>query len=404
MLSQPVAFDNVHGRWLTARLDLPVDRQPIAYALFVHCFACSGDRDAADNISLSLTQQGIAVLCFDFTRLEAAEADPDAGSVDSDVDDLVAAALFLAQRYEAPAVAIGHSLAGAAVLHAAHRMPSVKAVATLGAPGDPEAVERLLAHGGDGRPRAPEVSIAGKTFRISASLLDDLQEPTLRNVVSTLRRALLILHAPLDEIVSVGHAAQLFQMARHPKSFVSLDRADHFLTDSADSRYAGAVIAAWAEKYIGAPQREIKEGPPEDNRIVVQTGTKHYRTEVLANGHSLVADEPIELGGTNLGPTPYNLLVAGLGACTSITVRMYADRKGWPLENVTVRLTHEKVHARDSEHPTARQARIDRIEREIELEGPLDEKQRARLLEIADRCPVHRTLHGEIQVETRLVE
>ncbi len=406
MKSHPLTFQNRQGQSLAALLDTPVDDEPVAYALFAHCFTCSKDLSAIANINRALTRAGIAVLRFDFTGLGESEGEFSSTHFSSNVDDIVAAARFMQETLEAPAILIGHSLGGAAVLQAAVHIPSVAAVAVLAAPAKPDHVTRMLADSLENIQErgAADVVLAGRRFTISSAFLDSLQTPEMQDVIAQLNRALLVLHSPVDQIVGIENASEIFQQARHPKSFISLDRADHLLSDEADSRYAGEVIAAWAGKYIGASQKERKQGPPDDNRIVVETGSQGLCTEILANGHALIADEPEAVGGSNMGPTPYDLLVAALGACTSMTLRMYADRKEWPLEAVTVRLRHQKIHAKDGKQEGNSQARIDHIEREIEMRGALDEAQRARLLEIADRCPVHRTLHGTVVVQTKASE
>lgn len=403
-----LTFQNERGDRLAARLDFPVDGAPIAWALFAHCFTCTKNLHAVGNISTALTRERIAVLRFDFTGLGESEGDFADTNFSSNVGDLVAAAEYLAETYEAPSILIGHSLGGAAVLQAAAHIPSAKAVATIGAPADPGHIRHLLESSVEEIEErgVASVKIAGRPFTIRKQFLDDLDRTGMKNTIGALNRALLILHAPMDETVGIDNAAVIYEAAKHPKSFVSLDTADHLLTDEADSHYAGSVIATWARRYVDLPEaiRTIDEDPA-DNRIVVHTGESGYKTEILANGHSVIADEPISVGGTNAGPSPYDYLVSGLGACTSMTLRMYADRKGWPLTGVTVRLRHSKVHKDDcAEDARGGSAKIDLIEREIELTGELDQEQRARLLEIADRCPVHRTLHGEITVRTMLSE
>ena len=296
---------------------------------------------------------------------------------------------------------MGHSFGGAAVLQAALELPSVRAVATIAAPYDPAHVQHVFRDSLDEIEErgSARVRIGEREFTLSRDFVHDLEAQNVDEALARLERALLVLHSPVDRIVDIRNAARIYQAAKHPKSFVSLENADHLLSDEADSRYAGTVIAAWASRYL--PPRE-EEPEPESDRVVTRTGPEHYRTEVQARGHTMVADEPKSLGGEDLGPTPYDLLVAGLGACTGMTLRMYADRKEWPLEEVVVRLRHRKIHAQDCEECETQDAKIDRIEREIDVVGELDDEQRARLLEIANRCPVHRTLEGEISVVSKL--
>lgn len=409
MKSHRIFFDNGRGHRLAARLDLPVDGAPAAWALFAHCFTCTKNLRAVGNISTALNRERIAVMRFDFTGLGESEGDFSETNFSSNVEDLVAAADYLREAYGGPSILIGHSLGGAAVLQGAARMPTVKAVATIGAPFDPEHVTKLLQSSIEEieQKGEAEVLLAGRPFTIRKQFLDDLDRANMEEKIGNLDRPLLILHAPLDNTVGIDNAALIFHAARHPKSFVSLDQADHLLTDEADSLYAGSLIASWARRYVEMPEEIVRiEADPTDNRVAVRTGSEGYRTDILAGGHALIADEPVSVGGTNTGPTPYDYLVSALGSCTSMTLRMYADHKKWPLESVTVRLRHEKVHKEDCETDVegGKNGKIDRIEREIELEGPLDEEQRKRLLQIADRCPVHRTLHGEIRVDTRLKE
>lgn len=393
---------------LAACIDLPADDAPIAWGLFAHCFTCGKDLNVVENIAAALNRERIAVMRFDFTGLGESEGEFADTNFSSNVDDLVAAANYLAIEYQAPSILIGHSFGGTAVIQAAGQIPSVKAVATIAAPASPDHVTHLLRTSLEEieeRGKA-ELEIAGRAFTIKRQFLLDLEESNMEQQIASLDRALLVMHSPLDEIVGIENAAAIFNAAKHPRSFVSLDTADHLLTEESDSLYAGSIIAAWAKRYVQVPEdmKEV-EADPADNRVVVHTGVSGYRTDVLANGHSLVADEPLSVGGTNTGPTPYDYLVSALGACTSMTVRMYADRKEWPLEGITVRLRHSKVHRQDSENDAeGKNEKIDLIEREIELHGILGDDQKKRLIEIADRCPVHRTLHGEIQVRTTMKE
>ena len=403
MRSQPVHFENAEGHRLSARLELPLHGPTLGCAVFAHCFTCSKNLKAVGHISDALAAQGIAVLRFDFTGLGQSEGDFADTNFSSNVADLVAAARFMEATYEAPALLIGHSLGGAAVLQAVAELPEIRAVATIGAPADPAHVVHLIEDSRaeiEARGEA-EVVLGGRRFRIRKQFLDDLEASRMQETLRALKRPLLILHSPVDNTVGVENAAALFKAARHPKSFVSLDHADHLLTDEADSRYVGAVIAAWAKRYI-APHQAEPEDELEDDRVVARTGPSGYRTEIMAGAHHLVADEPVAVGGTDTGPTPYDLLSAALGACTSMTLRMYADRKEWPLEEVVVRLAHKKIYAEDCKTCGEEGGKIDHIDRELELTGELDEAQITRLLEIADRCPVHRTLHGDVRVETTL--
>jgi putative redox protein len=399
-------FDNRRGQRLDAVMDTPVDDHPIAYAVFAHCFTCSKSYKAVRHISRALAAEGIAVLSFDFTGLGDSEGDFAETSFTSNVDDIVAAAETVAGSYGAPSILIGHSLGGAAVVVAADRLPSVRAVVTIGAPADLDHLAAILEPARDEIERAglAEVDLAGRRIRIGRALIHDLDEVSMDAAISGLDRALLVMHSPVDTVVGIDHASKIFRAARHPKSFVSLDSADHLLSDAGDSRYAAGVIANWARRYIGPPQRETKLARPDRNRVVTRTGAEGFRTEILANGHPLVADEPLSVGGTNTGPSPYELLGAALGACTGMTLRMYADRKEWPLEEVEVRLEHSKIHCQDCADSDSGRAKIDHIHREIRFEGELDDAQRSRLIEIADRCPVHRTLHSEVRITTERVD
>ncbi len=403
-----VVFTGAHGDDLVGRLHLPAGR-PVAHAVFAHCFTCGKDVHAAVRVSRALAEQGIATLRFDFTGLGESEGDFAGTTFSSNVADLVAACDWLRREREAPRLLVGHSLGGAAVIAAAARVPEARAVVTIGAPADPEHVRHLLAPARaelEARGEA-EVSIGGRPFRIRTDLLDDLARHASAEAIARLGRALLVLHAPGDRVVGVDDARRIFEAARHPKSFVSLDDADHLLSRAEDARWTAGLIAAWAARYVGATADERAPAASthggDEREVVVRGGAVGYGQEILAGRHRLTADEPAELGGGDTGPTPYGLLLAGLGACTSMTLRMYADRKGWPLDGVTVRLRHERIHADDGARgPGA--ARIEAIDRVLELQGPLDVAQRARLVELAERCPVHRTLEADVRVTTRLAD
>lgn len=403
MKSLKVTFSNVKGDRLSASLELPVDGKPSAYALFAHCFTCSKDYKAVYNISRTLTLSGIAVLRFDFTGLGESEGEFAKTSFSSNVEDLVSASQFLGAEYRAPEILIGHSLGGAAALVAGSKIDSVKAVITIAAPSSPD---HLLSHLGRSvqevmeRGQAP-VSIAGREFVLSRDFLEDFNMLNSQEAVRKLAKPLLVLHSPQDKTVSFDNALGIFNAAQQPKSLVSLDGADHLLSGPDDSIYAGNLIGSWARRYIDTKEREELVS---DAKVVARTGLEGYTTDIRAGNHGLTADEPESVGGNDLGPCPYSLLMSSLGACTSMTLRMYADRKGWPLKSIKVHLKHGKIHAKDCENCETAMGKIDRIERVIELDGDLDDAQRQRLLEIADRCPVHRTLHSEILEVTSLLD
>lgn len=406
MKFQNLEFSNARGETLAARLDLPVDERPTAYAIFAHCFTCTKNIKAIHNISTSLTRKGIAVLRFDFTGLGESEGDFSDTNFSSNVADLIEAARFLEKDFEPPKILIGHSFGGTASIQAATQVPSVVAVVTIGSPADTIHLKNLL--GPAGRKiealGEAEILLAGRPFKIKKQFIEDLETARVEQSLKNLKRALLILHSPLDETVGIENAARLFQGALHPKSFISLDQADHLLTNPKDSGYAGAIIAEWAQKYIGTTPIRAGQQESSGNRVVARIGSSGYTTEILTNGHSLLADEPLAVGGMNLGPTPYDYLVASLGACTAMTLRMYADHKKLDLEAVAVSLKHRKIHSKDCHSCDTKSGKLDLIEREIEILGPLDAAQKKRMLEIADRCPVHRTLTSEIRIESKLKE
>ena len=402
MTTSAVHFPGAHGSRLAARLDRP-DGTPRAFALFAHCFTCSKDTLAAARISAALAASGFAVLRFDFTGLGGSEGEFANTNFSSNIADLVAAADWLRAEHAAPQLLIGHSLGGAAVLAAAAKIPESVAVATIGAPSDPAHAARLLAPARAEIEAAgeAEVELAGRRFRVRKQFLDDIAAQPQREAIAGLRRALLVFHSPADTTVEISNAAEIFMAAKHPKSFVSLDRADHLLTRQEDAAYVATVLAAWASRYLPhQPAAEKAAGTPGVVRVT-ETGSGKFAQEILVGPHRLIADEPAAVGGNDLGPSPYDLLLAGLGACTAMTLRMYADHKKLPLEKVSVELQHSKIHATDCADCETKEGKIDRIERVVDIRGPLDDEQRKRLLEIADKCPVHRTLHSEVLIETR---
>jgi putative redox protein len=389
------------GATLAARLDRPIGRAR-ATALFAHCFTCSKDLAAVSRIGRALAARGIALLRFDFTGLGHSEGEFASTNFSSNVEDLVRVAHALRERGTPADLLIGHSLGGAAVLAAAARIEEARAIVTLGAPADPAHVKKLLASAEATIHTEGEavVDLAGRKFTIRRQLLEDLEGQRLEQAVATLRRPLLVMHAPTDTTVGIENASRIFLAARHPKSFVSLDTADHLLTRREDATYAADVMAAWASRFLPAEEETLEAAAEE--AVVRMAEPGRLAQDVAVGRHRLRADEPRNLGGDDTGPTPYGLLLSALGACTTMTLQLYAKRKQWPLEGVEVRLHHEKVHARDCEDCETRVGKIDRIDRELVIQGPLDDAQRTRLLEMADRCPVHRTLHAEVKVRTRL--
>ena len=407
--SEKVTFTGAQGDALAARLDLPAGT-PRAYALFAHCFTCTKDIFAASRIAEGLTGHGIAVLRFDFTGLGASEGEFANTNFSSNVGDLVAAAEYLRAEHAAPKILIGHSLGGAAVLVAAGQVAEAVAVATIGAPADPAHVAH---HFLDARPEIEakgeaEVRLVGRPFRIQKQFLDDIENQKLERGIAAMKKALLVFHSPIDATVGVENAGQIFQAAKHPKSFVSLDDADHMLSRKTDAAYVADVLAAWADRYLGAgPEQEAAAGVSAEagTVVVAETGEGLYAQAISVGGrHGLRADEPLGVGGGDSGPTPYDFLLAALGSCTTMTLRMYAERKKFALQRAAVTLRHDKIHAEDCAECETGEGRVDRIVRDIELSGDLTAEERQKFLEIADKCPVHRTLHSEVLIESRLAE
>lgn len=407
MKTEESTFLGAEGQTLSAALDLPAGT-PRAVALFAHCFSCGKDLRSARRLSQRLTEQGFAVMRFDFTGLGDSGGNFSDTNFSSNVADVVAAADWLRQSYGPPSLLIGHSFGGAAVLAAAPLIPELAAVVTIGAPSDPahvahlfdRALEEIVEDG------SAEVSIGGRPFTVKKQFIDDVQLSNLNASLEQLTIPLLVMHAPNDQVVGVDNAERLFAQASYPKSFASLDRADHLLTAREHSDYAAELLAAWASEHVPdhiAASDDVIVAASEGEVVVAERGTGAFAQVVrIADRHALLADEPIGIGD-DTGPAPYDLLLAALGTCTSMTVRMYANRKGWPLEDVAVRLSHNKVHAQDCEACESDSGKIDFIDRELVITGPLDDEQRARLLEIADRCPVHRSLHDETLITTQLV-
>lgn len=400
-----LTFTNRKSLQLAAHLYLPVNQKPRFFALFAHCFTCSKNFSAVTRICTALSQNGIATLSFDFTGLGMSEGEFAESTFSGNVSDLMDAAKFLAKEYQAPKMLIGHSLGGAAVLYAASDISEVKAVVTIGAPAFPghvrklfiDSIEEIEENG------SAKVNIGGRPFKISKSFVDDLEQKPLATFLKKLKKSLLIMHSPQDEIVEISNAAEIYNAAFHPKSFISLDGATHLVSNPKDSEYIAEVIGSWSQRYVIV--EEVKE--PNDtrgNQVFVRLSGAKYTTEVMTPNHHLIADEPIDVGGSDLGPNPYDLLMASLGSCTAMTLKMYAERKKWPLEQVSVFLNHEKVHLSDGRNPEESSAKVSQFTRIIEIEGDLDSEQRQKLLEISNKCPVHRTLQEEIIIQTMLAK
>ncbi|NER18534.1 bifunctional alpha/beta hydrolase/OsmC family protein [Spongiivirga citrea] len=403
MPQQKLQFQNQEGFQLSGRLELPANQHPHNYVLFAHCFTCNKNLAAVRNISRALTSKGFGVFRFDFTGLGESEGDFADTNFSGNVGDLVAAAHFLEKEYKAPSLLVGHSLGGAAVLFAASQLPKVKAVATIGAPSDPEHVTHLLKSSIDeiNANGKAIVNLSGRDFTIKKQFVDDLQSKSLAEAVTNFNKALLVLHSPQDLTVGIKNAEQIYHAAKHPKSFVSLDGADHLLMNKKDSNYAGEVIAGWSVRYLDTSESKTLSTSHE---VVASLNAEDgFTTNMKVGSHFITADEPESVGGNNFGPNPYEFVSAGLSACTAMTIQMYVKRKGWDLQNVEVHTSYSKQHASDCENCELDGTKIDVFDRGIKLTGNLDEKQIKRILQIADKCPVHKTLHSETEVRTTLI-
>lgn len=396
-----VSFKNSEGLELSGYLELPLNSHPHSYVLFAHCFTCNKNFFAVKNIARALSAQGYGVLRFDFSGLGESAGEFADTTFSGNVEDLISAAEWLEKEHQAPEMLIGHSLGGAAVIFAAAKLPSVTSVVTIGAPSSPVHVKHLLKSNLEEieEKGVAEVNVGGRNFTIKKDFLEDINSHDLADFARDLKKAFLIMHSPQDRVVAVSNAEALYKNVKHPKSFVSLDGADHLLTDKEDSAYAGRVIASWASRYLEIP--EEKELPT-NHQVVANLGEEGFTTQLRAGKHYFTADEPKSFGGEDFGPSPYELLSAGLAACTSMTIQMYTRRKKWPLINVETHVNHKKTHAEDCENCERNTAKIDVFEREIVLKGNLDEQQQQKVLEIADKCPVHRTLSNKVEITTHL--
>lgn len=401
MKNQRLKITNRHGNLLHASLELPIDQKPSNYAVFAHCFTCTSNLSAVKHVSRSLTQQGFGVLRFDFTGLgnsEGAFADSHFSANVSDLEDVFH---YMEEHFKAPDLLIGHSLGGAAVIVAASRLPAVKAIATIGAPATVEHATHLFSHQVHeiAEKGEIEVKIGGRPFTINKNFVEEFAATDLPAIVKNLRKPILILHSPIDKIVGIDNAQQLYQNAFHPKSFISLDDADHLLSKELDSQYVGSLIGSWAKRYFSTPT--VKKLDTLGEQVVghLNLVEDKFTTTVQTKKHSLLADEPASVGGDDFGPSPYELLNAGLAACTVMTLKMYANRKKWDLQEVYVYLTHSKKHIQDMD----KSVYLDQIHKKLKFVGNLTEEQKGRLKEIASRCPVHRTLLAKVEIETEVL-
>lgn len=401
-------FKNPQGESLSGLLEMPSGVIK-SYALFAHCFTCSKDNLAAARIARALADLGIAVLRFDFTGLGDSKGDFSNTNFSSNLQDLLAAAHYLEQYYAAPTLLIGHSLGGSAALAVAQDLAAVKAVITIGAPATAAHVKHLFADSVHALmdKQTVQVELGGRSFNIQRQFVDDLEKYNSVAHIKALRKALLIFHSPLDQVVSIDEAARIYTAAKHPKSFVSLDQADHLLSNPEDSRYVAEVLSAWAGRYLKTDRMPAKKEDAEmqivePGSVIVRERDKKFTREILAGHHHLISDEPVAMGGADLGLNPYELLLAALGSCTSMTLRMYANHKQIDLQDIQVKLHHTRIHAEDCAACEAQAPFIDRITRSIQLTGHLNDQQRTRLLEIANQCPVHKTLRNQIDIKTKL--
>ena len=403
--TERISFPGHDGGMLSGRMELPFAGEPRAVAIFAHCFTCGQNSRAATVISRTLAAEGIATLRFDFTGLGGSDGDFGNTSYSSNVEDLKAAAAYLTEQGMAPTLLIGHSLGGAAVLKAGSEIEGIKAIATVGAPFDPahvvhnfgSTVEEIEAKG------EATVVLGGRNFTMKRQFLDDLKETDQQERIAKLRPAILVMHSPIDATVGIENASQIFLAAKHPKSFVTLDQADHLVSRVEDVEYAAQNVLTFAGRYLDLPEPKHPDSK-EDEVVVELSGDGKFHSLISAQGHAMIADEPRSYGGFNGGPSPYGFLLSGLGACTVMTLRLYADRKGINLTHASVKLFHEKIHAKDCDDCETQKGKIDVITRELTIEGDMDDATRQRMLEIADMCPVHRTLENEVKVKTSLTD
>jgi len=405
MKNNKLQITNQKGHKLQAYLELPANQHPNEFAIFAHCFSCSSTLNAVKNITRALTSFGFGVLRFDFTGLGRSEGKFADSHFSANVDDLLAVNAYLKEHYNTPSLLIGHSLGGAAVIVAASKLENIKAVATIGAPATVDHVTQHFSHQLNeiGSKGDIEVNIGGRPFKINKEFVEDFDKTNLPLITENLRKPILILHSPIDTIVGIDNAQRLYHSAKHPKSFISLNQADHLLTDVLDSRYVGNVIGAWVQRYFQEKDNEMLDTQGEQLVGHLNLLEDNFTTQIQTKKHTMIADEPETVNGDDFGPSPYEYLNAGLAACTAMTLKLYAQRKKWDLQEVFVYLTHSKKHSDELEVNLEKPGYLDHIDKKLKFIGSLDEKQKNRLKEIASKCPVHKTLQNEVIVDTEIM-
>ncbi|MCH5598907.1 bifunctional alpha/beta hydrolase/OsmC family protein [Niabella ginsengisoli] len=396
---------NKKGNKLNAHLELPANQKPHSYAIFAHCFTCNSTFETVKNISRTLARYGFGVVRFDFMGLGHSEGDFAESHFSGNVDDLISVSDYLDEHFKAPSLLVGHSLGGAAAIVAASRLQNIKAVATIGAPASVSHAKRLFSEqvkNTEGN-EPVEVTIEGRPFKINAEFVKDFDKTDLIDIVKSLRKPILIMHAPHDNSVGIENARELYHHAFHPKSFISLDDADHLLTKSKDSQYVGNMIGTWAQRYFDEVENEMLD--PAGEQLVAHLNVKEdkFTTLMQTRKHSLIADEPASFGGDDLGPAPYDFLSAALASCSVLTVKLYAERKGWDLQEVYSYITYSKKHSDDLMLDVEKPGQIDHLSKKLKFIGDLTDEQRTRLTEVASKCPVHKTLTSKVIIETEQI-
>lgn len=405
MKSTKLKIENKNGQALQAHLELPANQKPNYYAIFAHCFTCSSTLSAVKNISRALTTHGFGVLRFDFTGLGKSEGEFADSHFSANVDDLIAVSDYMKVHFKAPSLLVGHSLGGAAVITAGAQLENIKAIATIGAPSSVDHVTHLFSHGINEVKEKGEaqVHIGGRPFTINKEFIENFDKTDLPSIVKNLRKPILVMHSPTDTIVGIKNAEEIYINAHHPKSFITLDGADHLLSNSKDSMYAGNMIGTWSQRYFETAENEMLETKGEQLVGHLNVAEDNFTTTIQTKNHNMIADEPASIGGDDFGPSPYDYLSAGLAACTVMTLKMYAQRKKWDLQEVFVYITYSKKHSDDLLIEVDTPTRFDHLQKKLKFIGNLDDKQKQRLKEIASKCPVHKTLQSEVLIDTELL-